>query len=80
MGIEKMLRMYLLQIWFNLSDLATEDAKRQKLIEDGYSVSGPILRAFFSQNRPFLRFRKSLVVLPVLKRKLCCCCRRNLVA
>lgn len=26
MGIEKMLRMYLLQIWFNLSDPATEDA------------------------------------------------------
>ena len=55
-------------------------AKRQKLIEDGYRVSGPILREFFSQNRPFLRFRKSLVVLPVLKRKLCCCCRRNLGA
>ena len=80
MGIEKMLRRYLLQIWFNLSDPATEDAKRQKLIEDGYRVSGPILREFFSQNRPFLRFRKSLVVLPVLKRMLCCCCRKNLVA
>lgn len=26
MGIEKMLRMYLLQIWFNLSNPATEDA------------------------------------------------------
>ena len=26
MGIEKMLRMYLLQIWFNLSDQDTEDA------------------------------------------------------
>ena len=26
MGIERMLRMYLLQIWFNLSDPATEDA------------------------------------------------------
>ncbi len=26
MGIEKMLRMYLLQFWFNLSDPATEDA------------------------------------------------------
>ena len=26
MGIEKMLRMYLLQIWFNLFDPATEDA------------------------------------------------------
>ena len=25
-GIEKMLRMYLLQIWFNLSDEGTEDA------------------------------------------------------
>ena len=27
MGIEKMLRMYLLQIWFNLSDPATEDTR-----------------------------------------------------
>ena len=26
MGIEKMLKMYLLQIWFNLSDPATKDA------------------------------------------------------
>ena len=25
-GIEKMLRMYLLQVWFNLSDEGTEDA------------------------------------------------------
>jgi IS5 family transposase len=25
-GVEQMLRMYLLQIWFNLSDPATEDA------------------------------------------------------
>ena len=33
MGIEKMLRMYLLQIWFNLSDPATEDA-----IYDSYSM------------------------------------------
>ena len=33
MGIEKMLRMYLLQIWFNLSDPATEDA-----IYDSYSI------------------------------------------
>ena len=33
MGIEKMLRMYLLQIWFNLSDPATEDA-----IYDSYAV------------------------------------------
>lgn len=29
MGIEKMLRMYLLQTWFNLSDPATEDAMRR---------------------------------------------------
>ena len=33
MGIEKTLRMYLLQIWFNLSDPATEDA-----IYDSYAM------------------------------------------
>ena len=33
MGIEKMLRMYLLQIWFNLSDPATEDA-----VYDSYAM------------------------------------------
>lgn len=33
MGIEKVLRMYLLQIWFNLSDPATEDA-----IYDSYAM------------------------------------------
>lgn len=33
MGIEKMLRMYLLQIWFNLSDPAAEDA-----IYDSYAI------------------------------------------
>ena len=33
MEIEKMLRMYLLQIWFNLSDPATEDA-----IYDSYAM------------------------------------------
>ena len=33
MGIEKMLRMYLLQIWFKLSDPATEDA-----IYDSYAM------------------------------------------
>ena len=33
MGIEKMLRMYLFQIWFNLSDPATEDA-----IYDSYAM------------------------------------------
>jgi len=33
MGIEKKLRMYLLQIWFNLSDPATEDA-----IYDSYAM------------------------------------------
>lgn len=33
MGIEKMLRMYLLQIWFNLPDPATEDA-----IYDSYAM------------------------------------------
>ena len=33
MGIEKMLRMYLLQIWFDLSDPATEDA-----VYDSYAM------------------------------------------
>ena len=33
MGIEKILRMYLLQIWFNLSDPATENA-----IYDSYAM------------------------------------------
>ena len=33
MGMEKMLRMYLLQIWFHLSDPATEDA-----IYDSYAM------------------------------------------
>lgn len=33
MGIERMLRMYLLQVWFNLSDPATEDA-----IYDSYAM------------------------------------------
>ena len=33
MGIEKMLRMYLLQIWFNLSDPATEDT-----VYDSYAM------------------------------------------
>jgi len=33
MGIEKMLRMYLLQIWFNLSDPGTED-----VIYDSYAM------------------------------------------
>ncbi len=33
MGIEKILRMYLLQIWFNLSDPATEDT-----IYDSYTM------------------------------------------
>ena len=33
MGMEKMLRMYLLQIWFNLSDPAAEDA-----IYDSYAM------------------------------------------
>ena len=33
MGIKRMLRMYLLQIWFNLSDPATEDA-----IYDSYAM------------------------------------------
>ena len=33
MSIEKMLRMYLLQIWFNLSDPATEDT-----VYDSYAM------------------------------------------
>ena len=33
MGIEKIIRMYLLQIWFNLSDPATEDA-----VYDSYAM------------------------------------------
>ena len=36
MGIEKMLRMYLLQIWFNLSDPATEDA----MVQTGHMMKG----------------------------------------
>ena len=47
MGIEKMLRMYLLQIWFNLSDSATEDA-----IYDSYA--DPIIEVISNYLNLFL--------------------------
>ena len=40
MGIEKMLRMYLLQIWFNLSDPATEDAIGSSCTQHGNHHAG----------------------------------------
>jgi len=46
MGIEKMLRMYLLQIWFNLSDPATEDA-----IYDS-AATPPSAQLFKTKNLP----------------------------
>ena len=50
-GIEKMLRMYLLQVWFNLSDEGTEDA-----IYDSY-----VEKALVSLNKkePFGNFQKN---------------------
>src|SRR5699024_4408542 len=47
MGIEKMLRMYLLQIWFNLSDPATEDA-----IYDSYDMRNFIRIDFMTEAIP----------------------------
>lgn len=47
MGIERMLRMYLLQIWFNLSDPATEDA-----IYDSYAMRKFTGIDFLSENVP----------------------------
>ena len=47
MGIERMLRMYLLQIWFNLSDPATEDA-----IYDSYAMRKFIGIDFITENVP----------------------------
>lgn len=45
MGIERMLRMYLLQIWFNFSDPATEDA-----IYDSYAMHKFADIDFMSEN------------------------------
>ena len=42
-GIETMLRMYLLQVWFNLSDEGVEDA-----IYDSYASLVRLIRVFFS--------------------------------
>jgi IS5 family transposase len=47
MGIERMLRMYLLQIWFNLSDPATEDA-----IYDSYAMRRFTGIDFMTENVP----------------------------
>jgi transposase, IS5 family len=47
MGIERMLRMYLLQIWFNLSDPATEDA-----IYDSYALRKFTGIDFMTENVP----------------------------
>lgn len=47
MGIERMLRMYLLQIWFNLSDPATEDA-----IYDSYAMRKFTGIDFMEENVP----------------------------
>ncbi|MCD7919614.1 MAG: IS5 family transposase [Clostridiales bacterium] len=58
-GIEKMLRMYLLQIWFNLSDPATEDA-----IYDSYSMRKFVGIDFMTESVPdettLCRFRHLL--------------------
>ncbi|MCD8142093.1 MAG: transposase [Clostridiales bacterium] len=58
-GIEKMLRMYLLQVWFNLSDLATEDA-----IYDSYAMRKFVGIDFMTESVParttLCRFRHLL--------------------
>ena len=46
-GIETMLRMYLLQVWFNLSDEGVEDA-----IYDSYASLVRLIRVFFSSSIP----------------------------
>lgn len=46
-GLEKMLRMYLLQIWFNLSDPATEDA-----IYDSYAMRKFVGIDFMTESVP----------------------------
>ena len=43
-GIETMLRMYLLQIWFNLSDVGVEDA-----IYDSYAMKSFMRLDFFQE-------------------------------
>ena len=59
MGIEKMLRMYLLQIWFNLSDPGTEDA-----IYDSYAMRKFVGIDFMKESVPdettLLNFRHLL--------------------
>ena len=58
-GIEVMLRMYLLQVWFNLSDEGTEDA-----IYDSYAMRKFVGINFLEENAPdattLLKFRRLL--------------------
>lgn len=58
-GIETMLRMYLMQIWFNLSDVAIEDA-----IYDSYAMRSFIHIDFNKKqvpdSTPLLKFRHLL--------------------
>ena len=58
-GIEKMLRMYLLQCWFNLSDEGVEDA-----IYDSYAMRKFVGIDFFEEDAPdattLLKFRRLL--------------------
>ena len=58
-GIEKMLRMYLLQVWFNLSDEGTEDA-----IYDSYAMRKFMGINFLEEDAPdattLLKFRRLL--------------------
>ena len=58
-GIEKMLRMYLLQVWFNLSDEGTEDA-----IYDSYAMRKFVGINFIEEDAPdattLLKFRRLL--------------------
>ena len=59
LGIEKMLRMYLLQAWFNLSDEGVEDA-----VYDSYSMRKFMKLDFVKENVPdattLLHFRRIL--------------------
>ncbi len=63
MGIEKMLRRYLLQIWFNPSDPATED-----VIYDSYAMRKSTGIDFMSESVPdestLCKFRHLLEVNP----------------
>lgn len=58
-GIETMLRMYLLQIWFNLSDVGVEEA-----IYDSYAMKSFMRLDFYSEQVPdsttLLKFRHLL--------------------